>query len=41
MTTTVLAEAARIGNPAVNISIFVAFVLITLFIVIRVFFNYT
>ena len=36
MTTTVLAEAAgRIGNPAVNISIFVAFVLITLFIVIR------
>ncbi|GAY17640.1 cation acetate symporter [Mycobacterium sp. shizuoka-1] len=35
MTTTVLAEAARIGNPAVNISIFAAFVLITLFIVIR------
>ncbi|BBY62653.1 solute symporter family protein [Mycolicibacterium helvum] len=35
MTTTVLAEASRIGNPAVNISIFVAFVLITLFIVIR------
>ncbi|SBS76549.1 acetate transporter [uncultured Mycobacterium sp.] len=35
MTTTVLAEASRIGNPAVNISIFVAFVVITLFIVIR------
>ncbi|QEN13079.1 solute symporter family protein [Mycolicibacterium sp. ELW1] len=35
MSTTVLAEAARIGNPVVNISIFVAFVLITLFIVIR------
>ncbi|MBB3605725.1 cation/acetate symporter [Mycolicibacterium sp. BK556] len=35
MTTTVLAEASRIGNPIVNISIFVAFVLITLFIVIR------
>ncbi|KAA0110092.1 cation acetate symporter [Mycolicibacterium sp. P1-5] len=35
MTTTVLAEAARIGNPAVNVSIFTAFVLITLFIVIR------
>lgn len=35
MTTTVLAEAARIGNPVVNISIFVGFVLITLFIVIR------
>jgi len=35
VTTTVLAEAARIGNPAVNISIFAAFVLITLFIVIR------
>ncbi|WP_319435708.1 cation acetate symporter [Mycobacterium sp. RTGN5] len=32
---TVLAEASRIGNPTVNISIFVAFVLITLFIVIR------
>lgn len=35
MTTTVLAEASRIGNPIVNISIFVAFVLVTLFIVIR------
>ncbi len=35
MSTTVLAEAARIGNPVINISIFVAFVLITLFIVIR------
>ncbi|MCV7344313.1 solute symporter family protein [Mycolicibacterium rhodesiae] len=35
MSTTVLAEAARIGNPVLNISIFVAFVLITLFIVIR------
>ncbi|WP_396926292.1 cation acetate symporter [Mycolicibacterium sp.] len=35
MTTTLLAEASRIGNPVVNISIFVAFVLITLFIVIR------
>ncbi len=35
MTTTVLAEASQIGNPIVNISIFVAFVLITLFIVIR------
>ncbi|AQT79025.1 cation acetate symporter [Mycolicibacterium litorale] len=36
MTTTLLAaEATRIGNPAINISIFVAFVLITLFIVIR------
>ena len=35
VTTTVLAEASRIGNPAVNISIFVAFVVITLFIVIR------
>lgn len=35
MTTTVLAEATRIGNPVINISIFVAFVLITLFIVIR------
>jgi cation/acetate symporter len=35
MTTTVLAEASRIGNPVINISIFVAFVLITLFIVIR------
>ncbi|WP_431237137.1 solute symporter family protein [Mycolicibacterium aichiense] len=35
MSTTVLAESARIGNPVVNISIFVAFVLITLFIVIR------
>lgn len=35
MTTTVLAEASRIGNPVINISIFVGFVLITLFIVIR------
>ncbi|WP_445166608.1 solute symporter family protein [Mycolicibacterium sp. Dal123E01] len=35
MTTTVLAEASKIGNPVVNISIFVAFVVITLFIVIR------
>ncbi len=35
VTTTLLAEASRIGNPVVNISIFVAFVLITLFIVIR------
>jgi cation/acetate symporter len=35
VTTTVLAETARIGNPTVNISIFTAFVLITLFIVIR------
>ncbi|WP_179471735.1 solute symporter family protein [Mycolicibacterium vinylchloridicum] len=35
MTTTLLAEASRLGNPVVNISIFVAFVLITLFIVIR------
>lgn len=36
MTLTVLAESTtRIGNPVVNISIFVAFVLITLFIVIR------
>jgi cation/acetate symporter len=35
VTTTVLAEASRIGNPVVNISIFVAFVVITLFIVIR------
>ncbi len=35
MTTTVLAEASRIGNPVVNISIFVAFVLVTLFVVIR------
>ncbi|BBY59614.1 solute symporter family protein [Mycolicibacterium sarraceniae] len=35
MTTTVLAEASKIGNPVVNISIFVAFVLVTLFVVIR------
>ncbi|MCX2930705.1 cation acetate symporter [Mycobacterium sp. CVI_P3] len=35
MTTTVLAEGGRIGNPVINISIFVGFVLITLFIVIR------
>jgi len=35
VTTTVLAEASRIGNPVVNISIFAAFVLITLFVVIR------
>jgi cation/acetate symporter len=35
VTTTLLAAAGRIGNPAVNISIFVAFVVITLFIVIR------
>jgi cation/acetate symporter len=35
VTTAVLAEAGRIGNPAVNISIFVTFVVITLFIVIR------
>jgi cation/acetate symporter len=35
VTTTLLAEASRLGNPVVNISIFVAFVLITLFIVIR------
>jgi len=34
MTTAILA-AERIGNPAVNISIFAAFVVITLFIVIR------
>ena len=32
---TPLAEAGTIGNPAVNISIFVGFVIITLFIVIR------
>ncbi|HTY27430.1 MAG TPA: cation acetate symporter [Mycobacterium sp.] len=32
---TLLAESSKIGNPAVNISIFVAFVIITLFIVIR------
>jgi len=35
VTTTLLAEASKIGNPVVNISIFVAFVVITLFIVIR------
>ncbi|TGD85653.1 cation acetate symporter [Mycolicibacterium sp. CH28] len=33
--TTLLAEGTRIGNPVINISIFVGFVLITLFIVIR------
>ncbi len=33
--TTLLAESTRIGNPVINISIFVGFVLITLFIVIR------
>ena len=33
---TVLAESQQIGNPAVNIGIFVGFVIITLFIVIRV-----
>nr|WP_208300650.1 cation acetate symporter [Mycobacterium sp. DL592] len=32
---TLLAESTKIGNPVVNISIFVAFVIITLFIVIR------
>ncbi|MGY4711166.1 solute symporter family protein [Mycolicibacterium sp. CBM1] len=32
---TLLAESTQIGNPVVNISIFVAFVIITLFIVIR------
>ncbi|BBZ77255.1 cation acetate symporter [Mycolicibacterium anyangense] len=32
---TLLAQSSTIGNPAVNISIFVGFVIITLFIVIR------
>ncbi|MFM9034889.1 MAG: cation acetate symporter [Mycobacterium sp.] len=35
METRLLAEGTRIGNPAVNISIFAAFVVITLVIVIR------
>ncbi|MGI9125518.1 MAG: cation acetate symporter, partial [Mycobacterium sp.] len=34
-TVTLLAATEKIGNPAVNISIFAAFVVITLFIVIR------
>jgi cation/acetate symporter len=33
---TLLAEGSKIGNPAVNIGIFVAFVIVTLVIVIRV-----
>ncbi len=36
MSTTVLAAAGQLGNPAVNIGIFAAFVIVTLVIVIRV-----